>query len=54
MQAELLGFRVKIDPTTAHDSYAAWREGAHDDLVLALALAVWHAREVGSGQVLIL
>ena len=54
LQAELLGFRVKIDPTTAHDSYAAWREGAHDDLVLALALAVWHAREVGSGQVLIL
>ncbi len=39
---ELLAFRVKIDPLTAHDSYGAWREGAHDDLVLALAVAVWH------------
>ena len=24
-----------------HDTYAAWREGQHDDLVLALALALW-------------
>jgi hypothetical protein len=27
---ELLDYRVKIDPLTAHDSYTA-REGAHDD-----------------------
>ena len=40
---ELLRFRVKIDPLTAHDSYGAWREGAHDDLVLAVAIAVWYA-----------
>jgi hypothetical protein len=33
---ELLNFRVKIDPLTAHDSYGCWREGGHDDLVLAL------------------
>jgi hypothetical protein len=39
---ELLNFRVKIDPLTAHDSYGAWREGEHDDLVLALACAVWY------------
>ena len=38
---ELLNFNVKIDSATAHDSYAAWRERDHDDLVLALALAVW-------------
>jgi hypothetical protein len=38
---ELLNFRVKIDPQTAHDSYSAWREKDHDDLVLALALACW-------------
>jgi hypothetical protein len=38
---ELLRFKVKIDPSTAHDSYAAWREQDHDDLVLALALACW-------------
>jgi hypothetical protein len=40
---ELLNFKVKIDIKTAHDSYEAWREGAHDDLVLATALACWYA-----------
>jgi hypothetical protein len=39
---ELLAFRVKIDPATAHDSYAAWREKDHDDLVLATALGIWY------------
>ena len=38
---EMLNFKVKIDPTTAHDSYSAWREADHDDLVLAAALACW-------------
>jgi hypothetical protein len=38
---ELVNFRVKIDPATAHDSYSAWREAEHDDLVLATALACW-------------
>jgi hypothetical protein len=38
---ELLNFRVKIDPRTAHDFYEHWREGDHDDLVLATALACW-------------
>ena len=38
--AEMQNYRVTIDPRTAHDSYAAWREGIHDDLVLACALAV--------------
>jgi len=40
---ELLNFRVKINIKTAHDSYEAWREGMHDDLVLAVALACWYA-----------
>lgn len=40
---ELLAFKVKIDAVTAHDSYNA-REGAHDDLVLAAALACWRAQ----------
>ena len=39
---ELLNFKVRIDPATAHDSYSAWRERDHDDLVLALALACWY------------
>lgn len=43
LEAELLNFQVKISTVTAHDSYGAWREGAHDDLVLAVALACWWA-----------
>jgi len=39
---ELLNFKVKINIKTAHDSYEAWREGIHDDLVLAVALACWY------------
>jgi hypothetical protein len=42
LKKELLGFRVKIDPRTAHDSYEHWREGDHDDLVLATALGCWY------------
>jgi hypothetical protein len=42
---ELLNFRVKINVRTAHDSYEAWREGIHDDLVLAVALACWYAEK---------
>ena len=41
LQSELLTFKVKIDPITAHDSYSAWREQDHDDLVLSVALAAW-------------
>jgi hypothetical protein len=41
LRRELLNFRVKIDPKTAHDSYSHWREGDHDDLVLATAMACW-------------
>ena len=41
LKKELLNFRVKIDPKTAHDSYEHWREGDHDDLVLAAAMACW-------------
>lgn len=38
---ELLNFKVKINLRTAHDTYEAWRESEHDDLVLAAALAAW-------------
>jgi hypothetical protein len=38
---ELRNFRVTINPATAHESFAAWREKDHDDLVLAAALAAW-------------
>jgi len=41
LQQELLGFKVKISAATGNDSYSAWRENQHDDLVLAAALACW-------------
>jgi len=47
---ELLNFKVKIS-AAGHDSYAAWREGVHDDLVLSAALAVWHAERVGAATI---
>ena len=40
--SELANFRVKIS-ATGHDSYEAWRESIHDDLVLSASLAVWYA-----------
>jgi hypothetical protein len=41
LRKELLNFKVKINIATGHDSYEAWREGDHDDLVLAVAMACW-------------
>lgn len=45
---ELQNFQVKINDN-AHDSYGAWREGTHDDLVLAVSLALWTATEKQTG-----
>jgi phage FluMu gp28-like protein len=45
LKSELLNFRVKVNVATGHDSYEAWREGDHDDLVLAAALAAWKAHK---------
>jgi hypothetical protein len=45
---ELTTFQVKITPA-ANETFGAWREGAHDDLVLAAAVAAWegeHFREI--------
>lgn len=39
---ELQNFQCKITDA-ANDTYGAWREGTHDDLVLAVALALWFA-----------
>jgi hypothetical protein len=38
---ELLEYRVKMNISTAHNSYAPWRERAHDDLVFSTCLAAW-------------
>ena len=49
LKKELLNFRQKIDPKTTHDSYEHWREGDHDDLVLATVLACWYREHINSG-----
>src|ERR1035437_631767 len=43
---ELLGFKVKINIATGNDSYEAWRESIHDDLVLSVAMAVWYGEKI--------
>ncbi len=48
LREELLNFRVKVNLSTAHDTYEAWREGEHDDLVFAAALAAWGASKAVS------
>jgi hypothetical protein len=51
LEKELLNFRMKIDPATAHDSYSHWREGDHDDLVLATSMALWFREYVRQAEV---
>jgi hypothetical protein len=40
---ELQGLRVKVN-SAGRESFSAWRDGEHDDLVLAVALAGWRAQ----------
>jgi len=42
---EMAEMRVKIT-ANRHEQYGSWREGEHDDLVLAVALACWGAGKV--------
>ncbi len=44
---ELLNFKMKINVATGNDSYEAWRESIHDDLVLSVAMACWYAEHAG-------
>ena len=54
LKAELKNFRARLS-AAGHDSYGAgddWRQGNHDDLVLAVALSVWwgqRQRTIGTG-----
>ncbi len=50
LTSELTNFQYKIT-AAANDVYGAWREGQHDDLVLAVALATWFAEAVPRGPV---
>jgi hypothetical protein len=40
LKKELLNFQVKIT-AAANEAFGAWRENIHDDLVLAVAMAIW-------------
>ena len=46
---ELLDFQVKIT-ASAHETFGAWREGTHDDLAFALAIAAWDGEHLGRKQ----
>ena len=43
---ELLAFRMKMT-AKGNDTYEAWREKDHDDLVLAVAIACWYLERFG-------
>lgn len=47
---ELLKFESRISEE-GDDTYGVWREGAHDDLVLALACQLWHSEKGGLAKV---
>src|SRR5262245_5224609 len=49
LRRELEGFRVKVSAATGNETFEAWRERDHDDLVLAVALAVWLAESTDGG-----
>jgi hypothetical protein len=45
---EMQTFTVKINIATGNESFEAWRDSDHDDLVLAVATACWFGeRTVG-------
>ena len=48
LKEEMTNFKAEINPDTGHESYAAdWRDGDHDDLVLAVAMGLWYAERQG-------
>ena len=46
--AELKNFKVKIT-LAGNDTYEAWRSGDHDDIVLALSIALWAGENLRLG-----
>jgi hypothetical protein len=49
LMAELSAMQVKVT-AAGHEKYEAWREGTHDDLVFAVALACWGAGKAQAGS----
>lgn len=46
---EMLAFKMKISTTSGNVSFEAWREQAHDDLVLMLCMGVWWGHMTRTG-----
>jgi hypothetical protein len=42
LASELQAFTRRQNPVTGRNQFAVWRDGEHDDLVLAVSMAVWH------------
>jgi len=49
LEAELQGYQRRVS-RAQHEQYGQWHAGQHDDLVMALALAVWYAEAHGYTQ----
>ncbi len=49
LRKELLAFRTKIT-AAGGQTFEAWREKDHDDMVLALAIAIWTAQQIISAN----
>jgi hypothetical protein len=50
VRREMQSFTAKINPETSHESFLAWREADHDDLLLSLAMACWWGEHWGTKQ----
>jgi hypothetical protein len=51
-RTQLEGFQMKIS-NSGHDSYEAWTERVHDDLVLSAAMGVWYMDRVHGTETLV-
>jgi hypothetical protein len=43
LRDEILNFKTKVRLKDGEEEYGVWREGIHDDMVLATAVALWYA-----------
>jgi hypothetical protein len=48
---ELANFKLKVNLETGNESYEAWREAIHDDLVLCVGIACWYAERCFQPQI---
>lgn len=51
LKEEMQKFRVKITAAANETFSGSWREGDHDDIVLALAIGCWVGENAGTGRI---